>query len=433
MILLQRRNFLRALGLGAGVSVLGPLFRSWLPEAQGQVDLSKRFVVFTNGNGFVREHYLHTPRSESDFDLRPVFAPLAPFKEDLLILEEFYNPFDRALHGNQWATLSVMPSTGTEENHYRETPGGISIDRLIARELGANDPFSSIALGIEEGPNNVLCVSADGPNQKFPAIGSPVRAFTTLFGEAARDAGYDAQELLAQDRSVLDFMIDDIERMNARLAGPERAKLDQFLDSTRALERQLAGIAERRAACENPLAPDASLDGAWLAPEIVQAHVDVAFQALTCGLTRVAHVSILGMEGPHTPYQWLGDSVGHHECHHQFFWDVIERIDAFVLSQVARMFEHLRSFPEGNGTMADRSLTMYVNTCGGSHHYGQDNHAVVLVGNIDGYFRTGRYLSYPWKQHCISDVFVSVANALGLPIDSFGDPSVCQGPLPNLT
>jgi hypothetical protein len=429
MHLIGRRDFVRALGLGAGAALFTPMLRGMIREAQGQPLTRRRLIVFTHANGFIEKMYGRQAASESDFPLGGVYTPLEPFKQQLLILSKFYNPHDRALHGNQFATLSVVPSPN-QAGEKRGPPGGISIDRLLAKEIGKEDAFSSTAVGIAEG-SKILCVSADGLNQPFPAIGSPVKAFNTYLAGAVEGSGYDPMLALAQDRSVLDSVRTDIARLEQRLAAPERAKLEQYLTSLRATEDRLTRIAQGPT-CTDPVAPGSELDQAKLSPEVVRAHVDVTFQAQLCGMTRISHISILGMEGPHNRYGWLGDTKGHHNLHHDGDLDIVEKIDTFVLGEVAHMFQRLTEIPEGNGTMADNSLVVYINTCGGKHHGGQDKHAVVMLGSAGGALRTGRYLSYPEKQHCISDVFVSIANAMGLEISTFGDPEHCKGPLPGL-
>ena len=99
------------------------------------------------------------PAASTDFDLSPVFQPVAAFKSKMVIASKFFNPFSKALHGNQHATLTVKESTQPGQSQERGPPGGISIDRLLAKQIGAGDAFSSTASG------RGICVSADGPGQ----------------------------------------------------------------------------------------------------------------------------------------------------------------------------------------------------------------------------------------------------------------------------
>jgi hypothetical protein len=109
-----------------------------------------------------------------------------------------------------------------------------------------------------------------------------------------------------------------------------------------------------------------------------------------------------------------------------------QKIATWWMSQISRMVEGLAATPEGNGTMLDNSIVMFVNTCGGSHHRGQNNHAVLMIGGAGGALKGGRYLTFPEGQRCLSDVYVSLANLMDVPITTFGEASVCKGPLPGL-
>ena len=439
---LGRRAFLASLGLGSGVLLLDLCRRSLVKEARGAAGPpQRRFVLFVNGNGLHQERYRATVRSESDFDLPPSLAPLAPYKQDLLFVSPLYNPHNQEFHGNGWATLSMMPSVrtgGDEFGPFYAIPSGVSLDRFLAREISADTPFSSINLGLLESNDFVPHVSSDGPGRAYPAERSPVRAYARLFGALLPTPGIPTEKLLEQNRSLLDLVQGDIQRTMGRLAGPERAKLDQYLESIRALELRLGRLGGAQAACSGFAAPAARLHklqasrGA-VQPEVIQAHVELASNALQCGLTRVAAISIHGNSYALNHYEFLGDTRGHHQSCHDDNKETLTKIDAFVASQVGALYGRLRAVPEGAGTVADSSLLLWVNTGGGTHHNGWNTHGAVLLGRAGGTLRTGRYLTYGPQEHSLGDLCVSVANAVGAPIQSFGDPTHCKGPLPGLT
>ena len=137
----------------------------------------------------------------------------------------------------------------------------------------------------------------------------------TVFGHefagtvSAVGAGVPVETMLAEERSLLDLVGGDVTRMRARLAGPERAKMDQYLESLRGVERQLGELA-RGSSCPTAVSPGAALDRGGLDADVIAAHVAVTFAAQQCGLTRVSHVSIHGYSSPHIPYKWLGDRGG---------------------------------------------------------------------------------------------------------------------------
>jgi hypothetical protein len=449
MHLVGRRNFLAGLGLGAGSHLLGSLVKSWLPEALGAEVSRKRLILFTAANGFLERFFTCAARSETDFDLANVYQPLAAYKDRLVIAHKFFVPFSKANHGNQYATLNVMETTNRSVSQFRGPPGGISIDRFIARKIGAGDAFSSTNVGCvrvrkSADPNQALSMSADGPDQPFPAFGLPERALAAYFrgGSAATGAaggaamGGGLEPAFGQDQPVRDLLRQDLQRLQRRLGGPERAKLDQYLESLAGLEREIAQRQAARGTCQQPAAAAGTAAGALnenLDPKVLEAMIDISFQAQKCGLTRVSHIAMEGMEAPHVKYRWLGETGDHHNDHHAYAYPVLEKIATWWFAQVKRMADALASTPEAGGTMLDNTVMVFINCCGGSHHDGQSRHPVVMLAGKNSGLRGGRYLQVPEGRHCLSDVYVSLANLfLDQPITSFGAPALCKGPLPGL-
>jgi hypothetical protein len=454
MHVLGRRNFLAGLGLGAGAPLLGAMFNRMLPEAMGATSAVRpRLVLFTTGNGFLERYFTFTSRSETDFDLTPAFSALAPWKSQLVVAHKFYNPYSKASHGNQMATLTVTESP-IKESQMRGPPGGISLDRKIARTAYASDPIPSTALGCvsyRKGGNAdvALCMSADDVRVPFPAIGRPALAFQKFFGGSAATpaagvpptpgggGGNNLERTLGGNRSFLGFIADDAKRMRARLAGTERAKLDQYLDSLQSVERSIDQRASAQVNCKSvsPPAIDAA-KGALdenLDPAVLDAHIAITVAAHQCGLTHVSHLTTEGMEAPHVKYSWLGQTRNHHDDHHASNYPILEKIVQWNLGNMARTAELFSKVPEGNGTMLDNTLMMFVNCCGGVHHRGHEKHPLVFLAGKNVGMKGGRYLTYAEGSHCVSDAYVSVANLfLPTPIQTFGNPGPCKGPLPGL-
>jgi hypothetical protein len=442
MHIIGRRNFLAGLGLGAGSHLLGSMFRPLLAEAQGQ-PARKHLFLFTAANGLLERFYTCPSRSETDFDLGPAYEALVPYKARLVVASKFFNPYSKALHGNQMATLTVMESPDRGAAQQRGGPGGISIDRLIGKAIGAGDPFSSTAVGCTQlrtggDPNRALCVSADGLKQPFPAFGSPAVAFREWFGAKLPGAPGGMtpetfERTLGKNRSFIDLIAADVTRMKARLGGPERAKLDQYLESLAVVEKEAGQRTQVQAGCTGVMPPAlAAGKGAvdeGLDPEVLDRHIDVTHAAHMCGLTRVSHISIEGMEGPHAKYSWLGDPKNHHDDHHANDNAILQKIVAYWFSKMARLADLLAKTPEGGGTMLDNSVIVFINTCGGAHHRGHESHPLIMLAGEKSGLRGGRYLKY--NDRCISDAYVSLANVfLPTPIATFGNPAVCKGPLP---
>ena len=432
---MNRRNLLKGLSLGASSILLTPALTRWVSEAHGETGaLKKNLILLTDGNGWFHQQSqsrnstsLDTAvRSPTDWDLPQGLASWQPWKSKVTVCRPFYNPHGRNLHGNGWSTLTVTPKQ-------EGGPSGISLDRMVAKAIGKEDLFDSVAMAVSVRPGKTpVCMSADGPGKSFPAFGSPLEAHSALFAGATPQS----QKLFEQDQGLLDLMIQDAKRVRMGLGGPERAKLDQLLDSYQDMEKRFKA---RKALADVPSAPDAEIKNT-LQRQTIEAYVDLAAHALAFGLTHVVHLSMLGRDA-HNPGWGFLDVPGdahEHLSHVSNGYDrtsatqAVHKIIDFKARMMARLYQKLSELPAGNGSLADHTLIVWINSGGGKHHNGSDHHPVVMLGDAGGAIRAGQYLELPFKTHCISDAFVSIAQAMGLKDESFGDPSRCKGPMSEL-
>lgn len=436
---LTRRTLLEGFRLGAAAGLLAPIVEVLVRDAYGAEPTAKRFVLLATGNGFQKERYLPPAvRGPSDFDLPASLAPLAPLASDLLLLERFYVAQTPRLHGSGFATTTNAPSPGGEEED--AVPGGISIDRAVGQAIGKDDAFTSLNLAHYHkdlyGSDNhsriyVPHMSADGPGRINPPEWNPRRAFDKYFGGGVAQAGPSPDERARLGKSVLDRALQDVAAVSARLAGSERAKLDQYLESLRALERQVQKTAT--VTCTGPTAPAIAADE-W--PETIKkawvdAYVDLIAQALACGVTHVASLSLMGMAGPDKRWEVLGSDNVHGLSHDQNHARLTV-LEQYLSSVIVRLFDKLRSFGEGAGSVADGTVLLWINGGGGNHHNGSKDHPAVVVGHARRALKTGRYLSYPEGKFALARLFVSLQQAMGIARDVFGDPEHGTGALPGL-
>ena len=431
-----RRKFLAGLGLGAASPLLSSVAGKLVGEALAQPAATakfKRLFMFTGANGLLERFTACKARGEKDFDLGPVYEPVAAFKDRMTIALRFYIPHTRDLHGSRTSTTTCVASPSPKANP--APPGGVSIDRYIARKIGGGDAFSSTAVGRGDP------LSADGPNQRYPLIPYADAAFAKFFGGGVPGMGGGGGgfvgDFVSKDRTILDWLRSDAGRLNARLAAPERAKLEQYLESLRALEKQIATRSTAQGACKGVTAPAGKTPvacngqtGTNGCGQAIEQMVDISFMAHQCGLTHVSHISFEGMGGPHIKYDWLGDPRNHHDDNHANDNAILQKIETWWFSMIGRLASQLAKAPEGSGTMLDSSLIIFVNTGGGIHHRGFDRHPLIMLGGRAG--SAGRYLEYPEGKYFKGEAYESSANAFGVPTEKFGDPKYCPGPLAGL-
>src|SRR5262245_34529732 len=326
---LRRREILTGIGLYAGAPLLGALCRNLTPDALGQTVTRKRILLYVMDGGMGEDCYAYNqPRTTSEsfvprgnpdgtIDLGSGWAPLEPYRSEMIFLANTYHPFNVFNHGSHYflsaAQIPGVPPEKFAPNTVPGPPPGISIDRLIGKAIGENDLYRSIAVG---GSGWSGSQTSDGPNQAAPSYSDPVKAYATLFGGGLpMPAGDTAAAYLAERKSLFDFLRGDLGRINARLGAPERAKMDQYVDSIRRVETRLTALADptKLAACKtSPPTIDPKLTYPDTLPLIAAAIVDIAASALECGLTKVVLVRA-GWAG----LKFLGDSrIGTHTMQH---------------------------------------------------------------------------------------------------------------------
>ncbi|MEE9382446.1 MAG: DUF1552 domain-containing protein [Nannocystaceae bacterium] len=444
----NRRRFLSQVG---ALSTCGLLF-SIGNELAAQVlgpqrqHGDRRFVLLAHHAGWwarlLRPQLKEGPASE--WTLPEALAPLQSRRTQMLMLEDLYNPHGGFLHGSGGSALSVMPPPSTDFSF-----GGLTIDRAIARQLTSDTvPFASLNMGYPYGRggmpfNRQSNLSADGPASPYPALGDPREIFDHYFGLVG-----EAVEQREKRRSLLDGIGEDIKRMESRLAGSERLRMDQYLSSIRDLEIQLDST-ESLGSCVAPGWQGVSVEvgQSQIFPDLIQFYYDVAAVALACGLTRavtIAHESTGAQPGqPRYPFSPVDVNVSiHDDLMHKLngldndgtdaSWQAkeewaapVRRVYRWRSQLVADFLDRLDNLGIG-----DKTLTMYFNQGGGQHHRGFENIPLILIGNPTGNLATGRYERFTKKERCISDAFVTAAQALGIDMSTFGDPDHCKGALP---
>jgi hypothetical protein len=458
----DRRRFLTALGLGGLSPLLTPMLGRLASEALGQTPRARRIVFYLDTLGTSASLRPQRTGGEAAFNLG-AFSALEAHKKDVLVVGNMYNPFDLHLHGNRWfMSMTKGIPTGVKDGM---NPGGPSFDRFVAQSAGRADPFPSLNL-LAWPTKEFSGVAADGASKPFPALPGPVQAFEQVFGRLAAGAAtgtgapdVNTQARLQRDRSLLDFVTADVSRLRGRLATQERAKLDQYLESVRGLEQKLTRLVVVEAGCRKPERPSPTIDQGGRVPERMKANLDFIAAALTCGLTRVAVLDVPGSGS--LPFLGHPDIGVHGGMWHGGGPELHKAYYRYASENLVYLWNRLTAVREGDGTFADGTLIVLLNKSGGNHHNGSYDYWALLLGSARGHLRSGRYLALPTSPmqagdprapagvaggdgsrgpaagkpvpvHAVSDLYVSLAEAMGVATKTFGDPAHCRGPLPGL-
>lgn len=436
----SRRAFLRgAGGVAIGLPFLaslgvGPLGRHARAAEGGP--FPKRFIVMFSPNGTIKKNWLPTGEGTS-FNLSRILEPLAPHKDDLLILDGVsmltakHGPGDghQTGMGHMLTAVELLSGDlfqGGGDSGSVGWAGGISVDQAIANVVGGATKLKSLELGVQvHGATVWSRMSYLGPNQPIPPENDPKAVFDRLFA----DMSISPAEVLKRDRrrkSILDLVKGEYAALAPRLDAFDRHKLEAHLDAIREVEKRLqtevTGVSE---SCVLPTEP------AWPAhmeptnyEAVGRLQMDLLVSALQCDLTRVASLQFSHSVSQHV-FTNLGIFQAHHDLSHegdsnQDAQEKLTLINRFYAEQMAYLVARLRATPEGDGTLLDNTVVLWVNELGKGNSHSRDEVPYVLAGSCGGYFKTGRYERFlASTPH--NDFLVALQRAMGLGVESFGD------------
>lgn len=440
---MPRRTFLR----GAGGVCVGLPFLAAMESRGGRTTDPKRLVVFFTNNGTVASAW--TPMgTEHDFTLGPILAPLAPYQDQLLVLAGI--DMESSYHGpgsddphipgvSHMLTGTEMVETGPDQ--YDKMGGGISVDQFIAQQIAAPTKFPSLQFGVQSrryGANPWNTTSYLGPNQPVDPEDDPAQAFDRVFSELSGTAA-EIATLRAQRHSVLDVVKADIDELQGKLGADDRLLLERHLDGIRGVEQLVDATGSLGANCTVPPEPGALASGIYdldAPPALVQVQTELLVMALACDTTRVATLQWQEALGGNSTFGWLGHTQTHHDISHKGDTDAVGvaqliAINTWFAERLAYMLELMRAIPESDGTMLDNTVVLWCNELAKGNEHSRRGMPYVLAGSCGGHFDTGRFLQYSSTSH--NDLLVSLCNAMDVPVNAFGNPAYCTGPLPNLT
>ena len=428
---ITRRAMLGSLGL---TTVALPFLRS-LPTSAGPLTFPKRLIVFATPNGTVMDNFW--PGTSCAYG--PILEPLTTLKSKLLVLRGLdYKsaakepvPKDH-FPDNYNMLIARQPSGGPDDFG----PGGISIDQHIAAQLGDQTKYASQHSGVQTG-GYCGVISSLGENAPVGPENDPFKVFERFFADFNKDPG-ELERIRTEKRSILDTLDGELSDLRCRLGTDDRSKLEMHLDSIRELEKQL-DFNTSLDACEVPTVgslPDIYANDSY--PAVGKLQIDLLVAGMACDLTRIATLQWRHGNGDPLTYTWLdGVPYTQHDIAHANIpvtadeqAQMLTTIDRWYAEQFFYLVQKLDAIPEGEGTMLDNCAVLWTHeqSNGGSHQ--RTDHPYVLAGSCGGAFKTGRCIDFGGKSH--SGLLSSLATAMGVDTDGFGDPDFSIGPLSEL-
>jgi hypothetical protein len=443
---LSRRTMLR----GMGVTMALPFLEAMVPArtalakaAPSRLRLAAIEIVHgaAGSTAFGAKKFMWAPeRTGRDFDLSPSsLAPMEPFREHMTIIsntdvrnaEAFTAP---EIGGDHFRSSAVFLT----QCHPKQTQGsdvfvGTSLDQLYAQRFGQETAIPSMQLCIENVDQaggcsyGYSCVYTDSiswasPEDPLPMIRDPRVVFDTLFGVGATPG--ERRERRAEDKSILDWLGDAVARLNKDLGAADRARLADYLEDVREIERRI-----ERVEAQNRTGEERELPGAPIGvPDSFEDHVKLMFDlqaiAFASDTTRVFAFK-LGRDASNRVYAESGYKAAFHSAsHHQDRDDRITeyaKINKYHVSMLPYFLEKLKNTPDGESNLLENTLLIYGSPMGNSNVHNHKRCPLILAGHAGGALKGGLHVKAA-DGTPMANALLTVAHALGLDdMKSLGD------------
>lgn len=435
---LPRRTFLR--GLGTALAL--PALESMLPVARAAASAGaskppRRMAFLYIPNGADMANW--TPQTEgAGFELPFILEPLAPYRQDLLVLSGLAHdkarPNGDGAGDHARASATFLTACQAKKTDGADIHVGVSVDQVAAAQLGRQTRLASLELGCDRSQLAGNCdsgyscaysfnISWKTPSTPMPPETDPRMVFERLFASGSRDENAEARARRERhERSILDFVQEDARSLQGRLGATDRRKLDEYLTAVRELELRIENAERFKAAL--PV-----FDKPGGIPDTYEQHLRLMFDLLALAFqtdsTRIASF-ILAHDGSNRPYPSLGVREGHHDLSHhgndEEKKQKIAKINRFHMAQFAYFLGRLKATQEGESSLLDHCMVVYGAAISDGNRHNHNDLPVILAGRGGGTLLTDRHVRYA-KDTPMSNLYLSMLDRVGAPAERLGDSS----------
>jgi len=430
---IERRSFLK----GLAATIVLP----WMPSyAYSMGDKfadaalpPRRFVAVTFGNGvYEKDWWVRAGKSAMEFSSS--LQPLAPFANDITALPGlrlFDDTRDEGASGHMYYFTNLLSGAIVTPN---TVGAAITADQLMAAEVSKYTDIPSLALGTEPVKSGTIfgapavcasTISWRGATSPVPAEIYPQQAFDRLFNAKNREA----------DKSVLDYVLGDLNRVSSKVNYADRQKLEEYTASVRELEQRISRTQSQVSAGEG-WQPD--LEEPTMArpdpgmPANTPEHIDLMNEILALALrmdkTRVA-TFVMAQDVTNRPYNFVEGvennglhGLSHHGSSKRSI-EAFRRTNRWHTEQVAKLVGKLKRVKEdASGTLLDNTMLLFTATMNDGDRHDPTNLTPLLIGGRNCDITPGRVREYSiFEDRRICNLHLSLMQRMGVERNSFGN------------
>ena len=449
---ITRRTILRGAGhVAIGLPFLEAMLRPGETHAQAAT-APTRFVVFYTEGGTLIDKWRPTG-TETQFTLSDMMSSLVPHQQNLLFLDGLDmkiteigvgHPHSRGMAG-VLTGAELLPGTFVTGGGSASFANGPSVDQVIAQRISQGLKFQSLEFStawaisgrnltdgaVAETSNAANELNFAGPNQPLPPMFDAQVAFDRVFKDiGAPTMASDAQR--KKTVSILDAVQGEYQRVSAQLGAADKAKLEEHLQMIQQMEASLAAPTMSGQSCTPPTRPSAN--DAKDVPSKGHTMTDLLVTSLACNLTRVATMQWADSE---SKFPLNFDPLQLPDVHHGYQHDsaynptALFQIYKWFGSNFAYLLDKLASVKEGDGTLLDNTVVLWVSEIQEPPTHNQSNMPFMIAGGKNAGIKTGRWLKVPSQPH--NNLLVTLLNVFGGTDKTFGNAKYNTSMLAGLT
>jgi Protein of unknown function (DUF1552) len=458
MITSKNRITRRTLLRGAGQVAIGlPFLEAMLHPLQSHAQTAQtplRFVVFYSPGGTLIDQW--RPRgNETAFTLSDMMSPLNAHLNDLLFIDGLNlsiteigvgHPHSRGMAGVLTGT-ELLPGTFVTGGGNASFANGPSLDQVIASRIakGTQLKFPSLEFStawaisgrsltdgaVAETSNAADQITYGGAKDPIPPMIRPKDAFDRVFKDLAAGTPSASADLEKKKQvSILDAVLEQYTSVSAQLGADDRAKLEQHAQLIREMEMSLGSVSSGQS-CLVPAAPvNVEVD----VPTKGKLMTDLLVTSLACNLTRVGTMQWADSE---SKFPLNFDPLNLPDHHHGYQHDTaynptaLFKIYQWYGSNFAYLLQQLKSVKEGDGTLLDNTVVLWVSEIQEPPTHNQTNMPFMIAGGKNAGIKTGRWLKVNPQPH--NNLLVTLNNVFGGTEKTFGNTKYNTGALAGLT
>jgi hypothetical protein len=426
---ISRRTVLRGLGVSLALPLLDGMVPALTALSTTAANPIRRLGVVYVPNGMMMPSWLPETVGQG-FEFKRILQPLEPFRDRLLLLSGLDGTPTRGGGAHTPCATRFLTGVATKPTDGSDLSAAVSMDQLAARVLGHQTQLGSLELALDGRDFSGSCELGTScaylntmvwrdEHTPLPMESNPRNVFERLFGDSGTTAPAVRNARLKKDSSLLDSVVGRVAELQRDLGPSDRTKIDQYLEAVRDVERRIQKT-EEQSSQDLP-----SLDQPAGVPATVREHARLMFDLQTVAyqadLTRIV-TFMIGREITGRTYPDIGVPDSHHAIsHHQGDPEKIEKvtkINHFHATLFAEFLEHLRTTPDGDGSLLDHVTILYGAGMADSNQHAPKNLPILLVGG--GIGKGGRHIKYA-DGTPMANLHLTLLDNFGIPVERLGN------------